>query len=120
MRRGPLLILLGIPSDYLAFPGYGIKCDPQFPVVNVGNKQNPSYLPVEVCVVPPGQAAGTKLSPNQTRNMLDFAVRSPEQNAQSIVQRGTLTLFTRSSTNSIVVSFHAPILIVKKYIYGRV
>lgn len=62
------------------------------PVVNVGNKQNPSYLPVDVCIVEPGQPAGSKLTPNQTRNMLNFAVRAPALNAQSIVRQGSQVL----------------------------
>ena len=71
---------------------YNIKADPRFPVVNVGNKENPSYLPAEVCQVEPGQPAGAKLAPNQTRNMLNFAVRGPAENARSIVAKGPETL----------------------------
>lgn len=48
------------------------------------------YLPSEVCEVVPGQPVGTKLSPNQTSEMLRFAVmgRKPAQNAQSIATKG--------------------------------
>lgn len=62
--------------------------NPEFPVVNVGSDANPSYLPAEVCVVQPGQAAKAKLSPIQTANMIKFAVRSPNANAVSIVNDG--------------------------------
>lgn len=43
-------------------------------------------------MVEPGQPAGTKLSGNQTRHMLKFAVRTPALNAQSVVQRGSRVL----------------------------
>lgn len=62
------------------------------PVINVGTTENPSYLPVEVCEVEPGQPARAKLSPYQTRNMLYFAVRPPPENATSIVTTGTRLL----------------------------
>lgn len=57
---------------------------PELPVVNVGTKDNPSYLPAAVCHVRPWQPAGAKLSPNQGQQMIRFAVRQPAQNARSI------------------------------------
>ncbi|KAH8810585.1 RNA interference and gene silencing protein [Xylogone sp. PMI_703] len=62
--------------------------DPSLPVINVSTKDNPSYLPAEVCVVTPGQPARTKLSAAQTQQMIRFAVRRPFQNAHSIVASG--------------------------------
>ncbi|KAJ5638279.1 hypothetical protein N7490_008158 [Penicillium lividum] len=69
---------------------YKKDLDPDMPVINVGNRQFPMYLPVDICMVQPGQPVGTKLSPNQTSDMLKFAVmgRKPAQNAQSIVSKG--------------------------------
>ncbi|KAI0902933.1 putative RNA interference and gene silencing protein [Ustulina deusta] len=64
--------------------------DPTLPVINVGGKENPSYLPAVVCHVRPGQPAGTKLSPSQGQQMIRFAVRRPAQNARSIVTSGQL------------------------------
>ncbi|KAL2831778.1 ribonuclease H-like domain-containing protein [Aspergillus cavernicola] len=84
---------------------YNVLVDPNLPVVNVGTRDQPSYLPVEVCSVEPGQAAKAKLSPNQTREMLKFAVRSPAQNAMSIVTRGTQTLGLGDSGNPSLVDF---------------
>lgn len=78
---------------------YGKNVDPNAPVVNVGTRENPSYLPVDVCEVVLGQPAGSKLTPNQTRNMLSFAVRGPAQNAMSIVNKGTNMLGFNSSLN---------------------
>ncbi|KAI1429223.1 RNA interference and gene silencing protein [Xylaria sp. FL1777] len=63
---------------------------PTLPVVNVGTKENPSYLPAVVCHVRPGQPAGTKLSPSQAQQMIRFAVRRPTKNAQSIATSGQL------------------------------
>ena len=57
-------------------------------MVNVGTRQNPSYLPAEVCEVRPGQHTSKQLSPFQTQNMIRFAVRSPEENARSITTSG--------------------------------
>ncbi|KAK2871788.1 hypothetical protein FQN49_002828 [Arthroderma sp. PD_2] len=67
---------------------YGINMDRRVPVVNVGTSVNPSYLPAEVCIVEPGQAIKSKLSPAQTQKMIGFAVRRPKENAQSIVEGG--------------------------------
>lgn len=65
--------------------GYGqtVK-DPSLPVVNVGTRENPSYLPAQVCEVMPGQPATAKLSPQQTAQMIRFAVRKPTYNAKDI------------------------------------
>jgi hypothetical protein len=82
---------------------YNITVNPNMPVVNVGTKAQPSYLPVEVCRVEPGQTAKGKLTPNQTREMLKFAVRTPAQNALSIVNRGTETLGIGQSPNPTLV-----------------
>jgi eukaryotic translation initiation factor 2C len=54
------------------------------PVINVGSKTYPVYLPAEVCEIRPGQPCNSKLSPSQTAQMIGFAVRPPYMNAQSI------------------------------------
>lgn len=61
---------------------------PHLPVVNVGTRENPTYLPPEVCLVLPGQSADAKLDPGQTQQMIRFAVRKPGANAESIVNEG--------------------------------
>jgi eukaryotic translation initiation factor 2C len=76
--------------------------DPELPVVNVGSRQNPSYLPVDVCMVLPGQPSNTKLSPSQTQRMISYAVRRPAQNAQSIVTNGTGLLGFDPSNDTLV------------------
>lgn len=91
---------------------YNISTDPKMPVVNIGSKEKPVYLPVEVCQVEPGQPVGSKLSPSQTANMLSFAVRfrTPAQNAGSIVTTGASMLGIGESPNPTLVrntpSFH--------------
>ncbi|KIW69727.1 hypothetical protein PV04_05587 [Phialophora macrospora] len=65
----------------------GIR-DTRLPVVNVGSKQNPSYLPAQVCDVIAGQHTSTKLTPFQTQNMIRYAVRPPDQNARFIATSG--------------------------------
>ncbi|KAM5451878.1 hypothetical protein MaudCBS49596_003706 [Microsporum audouinii] len=67
---------------------YGIQMDKRSPVINVGTATNPSYLPAEVCIVEPGQAIKSKLSPAQTQRMISFAVRRPKENAENIVTGG--------------------------------
>lgn len=81
---------------------YQIQTNPDYPVVNVGTADNPSYLPVEVCVVMDGQACNTKLKPDQTANMIRFAVRKPGANAQSIVRDG-FTIAGLTASNPILV-----------------
>ncbi|KAH8692202.1 ribonuclease H-like domain-containing protein [Talaromyces proteolyticus] len=71
---------------------YGLDVDRKWPVINVGSRQNPSYVPVDVCAVTAGQPANKKLTPDQTASMIKFAVRSPGENAESIVKQGTQLL----------------------------
>jgi eukaryotic translation initiation factor 2C len=58
------------------------------PVVNVGTRVNPSYLPADVCEVLPGQNCSAKLDSEQTAAMIKFAVRKPSANAASITHDG--------------------------------
>ncbi|KAI1273975.1 putative RNA interference and gene silencing protein [Xylaria sp. FL0933] len=82
--------------------------DPALPVVNVGGKDNPSYLPAAVCHVMPGQPARTKLSPLQGQKMIRFAVRRPAQNARSIVTSGQLLGFDPTNTTMNAFNIHVP------------
>ncbi|KAI1291220.1 ribonuclease H-like domain-containing protein [Xylaria venustula] len=60
--------------------------DSNLPVVNVASKDNPYYLPAEVCEVIPGQPA--KPSDLLKQQITRFAVREPFHNIQSIVTSG--------------------------------
>jgi hypothetical protein len=75
----------------IEYPQIKIK-DPSLPVINVGGRDNPSYLPPDVCLVLPGQQSNSKLTPQQTQQMIRFAVRKPNENAQSIVTSGAQLL----------------------------
>ncbi|TVY84069.1 Protein argonaute [Lachnellula suecica] len=75
-------------------------------VINVGTRQNPSYLPPDVCVVIAGQPSGAKLTPGQTQNMINFAVRRPTANAQSIVGNGTRLLGIAQPMNPTLSKFN--------------
>lgn len=81
---------------------YNIRTNPDLPVINVGNTENPTYLPADVCSVVPGQPCGTKLTPGQTQQMIRFAVRQPVENEKSIVTKGAQILGLQSSTTNAV------------------
>lgn len=63
--------------------GISLK-SPGLPVLNVGTRADPQYLPMELCTVHPGQAYRRLLSGDQTSEMLKFAARFPNLNAMSI------------------------------------
>jgi hypothetical protein len=86
---------------YLEYPQ--IPLDDRSPVVNVGNRENPSYLPAEVCEVLPGQTIKRRLSPEQTQAMITFACRKPFENGNSIVGDGKAVLGLNPAANSLAV-----------------
>lgn len=57
-------------------------------MVNVGSKESPSYLPMEVCRIRPGQLTKRPITPQQTDAMIKSAVRSPVDNQVSITGTG--------------------------------
>ncbi|KAM0813930.1 hypothetical protein AB5N19_13932 [Seiridium cardinale] len=72
---------------------YGIRLNkPNMPVVNVGTREHPTYLPAELCKVLPGQPARQPLNPQQTENMIKEAVRRPATNQASIMNAGLNTV----------------------------
>lgn len=79
--------------------------DPELPVVNVGNRENPTYLPADVCHVVQGQPSSAKLTDLQTQQMVRFAVRGPAMNAESIIASGTRLLGLGTPTNTALNSF---------------
>ena len=72
---------------------------PLAPVVNVGTKDDPVYLPPELCYVHGGQPAKTVLSPAQTAEMIRFAARPPNLNAESI-EGSSLEIFQVSDSKA--------------------
>ena len=76
-------------DQLISFAVHDVKLkQPNEPVVNVGTKGDPRWVPSELCTVLAGQVARRMLLPNQTRNMIEFAARPPNQNAESIVGPG--------------------------------
>ncbi|KAL9031872.1 MAG: hypothetical protein Q9196_000127 [Gyalolechia fulgens] len=61
---------------------------PLEPVINVGTREKPSWIPPELLTVEPGQQYRRKLDGQQTDRMLGFAVRKPAENARRIVEQG--------------------------------
>jgi hypothetical protein len=86
------------------YPNVRIE-NPVIPVVNVGTRAHPSYLPVDACVVEPGQTSTSKLTPQQTKEMITFAVRKPWMNAQSIVSAGPGTIGMTPQANPLLANF---------------
>ncbi len=78
--------------------------DTKLPVVNVGNKANPSYLPAQVCQIEPGEPFRAELLPAQTQSMIRFAVRKPAMNAHSITNEGVTLLNLNQGLNPTHVS----------------
>jgi eukaryotic translation initiation factor 2C len=76
---------------------------PELPLVNCGNRDNPMYLPAEVCVVLPGQPSKSKLDGTQTQQMIRHAVRKPWENAASIVGEGLATVGLDENSNALLV-----------------
>lgn len=68
-----------------------LKMNPDLPVVNVGTSSQPSFIPTEFCQIIAGQFYNKMLSPDETANMIEFAVRKPADNFNSIVSQGFAT-----------------------------
>ncbi|KAK4075706.1 hypothetical protein Trihar35433_2266 [Trichoderma harzianum] len=92
--------LADIPTEHKVY----IK-DTQLPVINVGDRANPNYLPLQVCYVLPGQPCNTTLSTAQAQQMIRFAVRKPFDNATSIVTKGLKIAGLSSETNPLLAQF---------------
>ncbi|KAJ9601979.1 hypothetical protein H2200_013538 [Cladophialophora chaetospira] len=73
--------------------------DASLPVINVGNREKPSYLPAQVCLIEPGQPFKAELLPSQTQSMIRFAVRKPANNAQSLVNEGVRMIMLNQTPN---------------------
>lgn len=80
---------------------------PQYPVVNVGNKRTPIYLPPEVCEVLPGQGRSPKLDASQTGKMIKFANMQGYTKANLITSSGISTIGLKSEDNQKLVSARA-------------
>src|SRR4051812_35426868 len=95
---------------YLTFLEYPKFVLGNYPVVNVGNSENPSYLPAEACELLPGQVVKRRLDGNQTKEMLDFACRRPWLNGDSIVGDGKAVLGLNAQNDVLVRSSYTSYL----------
>ncbi|KXG53098.1 uncharacterized protein PGRI_001480 [Penicillium griseofulvum] len=82
-------------GDYMSVADYfkktyniTLKWPDSMPVVNVGTRERPIYLPMEVCEVIPGQPYKPEPSMIQRQNMIKFSCRRPPQNYDSIMNEG--------------------------------
>jgi eukaryotic translation initiation factor 2C len=57
---------------------------PDAPVLWVGSINKKTYLPIEVCDIPPGQAYIRKLNSDQTANMITFTAEKPQKKLEAI------------------------------------
>lgn len=86
------------------------------PVVNVGSKERPIYLPAEVCVIVPGQPYHGDYVTVQRQNMIQFSCRRPPQNYQSIMTDGLDMMGINNGTMQVGMKFHKEMITV----YGRI
>lgn len=77
---------------------YGSEVLPNTPLVNLGSKSHPTYMPSEKCIIKELQTYDKKLSPADTAKMINFAVRNAADNAQSIAGKGRRLLHDNSQT----------------------
>ncbi|KAL6409509.1 hypothetical protein AUP68_05884 [Ilyonectria robusta] len=59
-----------------------------YPLLNMGSADKPTYVPAEFVEIQPGQSVKAKLMPRETTDMVNFACRSPYANAFSITNDG--------------------------------
>jgi eukaryotic translation initiation factor 2C len=68
----------------LTLKGYNLDVKPHLPLINVGTSGKPIYIPAEFCRLLPSQPLKAKLTPAEQAAMINFACRSPPENAQSV------------------------------------
>lgn len=68
---------------------YGKELEhPKLPLVDVGSRDNPKYLPPDLCDIVKGQRYEKKLTADQTAAMIAAAVKPPSANARAITDIG--------------------------------
>ncbi|KAK4229434.1 ribonuclease H-like domain-containing protein [Podospora fimiseda] len=71
---------------------YGMKADPTMPLINLGTKTKPAFALAENCKLVLGQPVKAKLEPDEQQKMIEFACRSPAENAKSVTQNARQVL----------------------------
>lgn len=57
---------------------------PDLPVLWVGSKVKKTYVPIEFCMVPPGQATNKKCTPDVTRGLIRYSATSTDERKKKI------------------------------------
>lgn len=75
-----------IPEYFRTTKNYVLKHG-HLPVLWVGSKtrEQKMYLPAELCTVLPGQVTNTKMTENQTRNMIRYSATDTKKRKQKIM-----------------------------------
>lgn len=73
--------------------------DQRWPPCNVGTQDRPVYVPFEFCFTTPGQPFRRLLNPDQTQEMIEYAVQPPNYNALLITDR-SLPMYKLRDANS--------------------
>ena len=82
--KGKYIIGGTIVYGLWCYIGYGETGNDHFPVVNVGNREYPTFVPALVCEICAGQMAKKKLDRTQTNAMINNARCDPNQIMRSI------------------------------------
>jgi hypothetical protein len=65
-----------------------LKHAADLPVINLGTRQKPNYVPAELCEILPGCIFRDRLSSFETSKMMNVACKPPHENAQAITEIG--------------------------------
>ncbi|KAK6347975.1 hypothetical protein TWF718_005795 [Orbilia javanica] len=87
-------------KDYFAKKYKKKLAFPLLPVVNVGNKERPNWLPAELCTVTPGQPFKGTLDGANTSSLITFACNPPTKNANIITSAGLKALGHTADTQN--------------------
>ncbi|KAF2643560.1 Piwi-domain-containing protein [Massarina eburnea CBS 473.64] len=93
---------------------------PQAPLVNYGTRDNPKWIPAELCTVLGGQLARRLLQGDQTRRMIEFAARRPFDNAESIEKDGLQVAKIKPGLNDHLTKFGLDVMPNLLTVNGRI
>ena len=65
-----------------------LKHPTDLPVVNIGNKDKPNWMPAELCEIEQGSVYRDKLNDTETSEMIRYACNPPRINAEKIINNG--------------------------------
>jgi hypothetical protein len=89
-------------ENVLTCLGYNVQVKQEYPLINTGSSQKPTYVPAEFCELLSGQPIKAKLSPADQDAMIKFACRAPAANAISLTSSARSVL--AMDNNALLVS----------------